>query len=70
MWASVLIAALITVNWTISEIEPYQVSVEKMNADAEALQGKIDAACNSFVYKARYNPVTEKGILMIKSSIK
>jgi hypothetical protein len=68
MWTGLIIAALITVNWTVSHIKPHHIGMEKINADVEAVQGKINAACNSMLYRTRYNPVIEEGQLIISNN--
>ena len=68
IWTSIIIAALITVNWTIGNMVPHHYNIETINADIEGIQGKINAACNSFIYKAKYNPHTEEGTLIISNN--
>ena len=68
MWLGILTAVLISVMWLIPKVQPYHLDLETVNYDLESMQGKINAACSSIYYKAKYNPLTEHGVLRFEGS--
>ena len=68
MWLGVLTAVIISVTWAIPKIQPYHYELEKINSDIEAIQSRINAACSSIYYRAKYNPYQEEGNLIINNT--
>ncbi len=68
MWLGVIISVFIIVLWAIKNIEPRHLDLETVNADLESVQSHINAACSSSYYKAKFNPITINGRMIINDS--
>ena len=68
MWIGIIIAVFISVLWVMKNINPRHLDLETVNSDLEDLQGHFNSACSSAYYKAKFNPKTINGKLIINDS--
>jgi len=64
-WIGLLIAILICVTFVGARLKPGQVIVEVIHQDLTKVQTNINNACNSYYYKAKFNPMMEEGTLTV-----
>ena len=64
-WIGLLIAILICVTFVGARLKPGQLVVEVIHQDLTKVQTNINNACNSYYYRAKFNPMMEEGILTV-----
>lgn len=65
IWIGLIVAVIIVVSFFLFKINPSHIDFELQNIDLEAIQSRLNLACNSYFFESNYNPVTEKGMLII-----
>ncbi|MBW3002426.1 hypothetical protein KY338_04690 [Candidatus Woesearchaeota archaeon] len=64
-WIGLLLAVLICVSFVAAQVKPGQLIVEVIHQDLTKVQTNINNACNSYYYRAKFNPMIEQGILTV-----
>ncbi|MBD3304345.1 hypothetical protein GF343_04310 [Candidatus Woesearchaeota archaeon] len=64
-WIGLLIAVLICVSFVAAQVKPGQLIVEVIHQDLTKVQTNINNACNSYYYRAKFNPMIEEGTLAV-----
>jgi len=65
-WVGLLIAVLICVSFVAAQVKPGQLIVEVIHQDLAKVQSNINNACNSYYYRAKFNPMIEDGTLTVQ----
>lgn len=64
-WIGLLLAVLICVSFVAAQVKPGQLIVEVIHQDLTKVQSNINNACNSYYYRAKFNPMIEEGTLTV-----
>lgn len=67
-WIGLLLAVLICVSFVGARLKPGQLIVEVIHQDLTKVQTNINNACNSYYYKAKFNPMIEDGTLTVSGN--
>jgi hypothetical protein len=67
-WIGLLVAVLICVTFVAGHVKPGQLIVEVIHQDLTKVQTNINNACNSYYYKAKFNPLMEEGVLTVQNN--
>ena len=65
-WIGLLISILICVSFVAAQVKPGQLIVEVIHQDLTKVQSNINNACNSYYYRAKFNPMIEDGTLTVQ----
>lgn len=65
IWFGVLSVVILGTVWFITNVRPYTAESQTVEKDLLEIRDTLNIARNSLFYNRSYNPLTEKGTLMI-----
>jgi hypothetical protein len=68
LWLAVITAILLASMWLLGNFKNLRPEAERVQNDVTKMQTLINDACASYNFKYKYNPLTEKGLFLVRDN--